>query len=106
MPTTMTIIREDFVKQQQDLLFTRIAETPDGRKFRTKIRRNAYDFQSTACVEVWTPNGWTQVVTLPGAHPVMADLPSYVTNDETKATLALKSVALMLEADAEEVARP
>lgn len=32
---------------------------------RVCIRRNAYDDQSSASVEKWTPSGWTQVVRWP-----------------------------------------
>ena len=101
----LTNTDELFTRSQQDLLLVRIGTASGDRKFRATIRRNAYDFQGHGRVEIWTPAGWTEVVTLGGAHPVMAELPTYVERDDEKCIKALRSVARMLETQAEEIAR-
>ena len=40
-------------------------ERSDGHRFRAKIERNAYDFQSFARVFFWTKDGWTTVCSRP-----------------------------------------
>jgi len=103
---------ETLTRGQHDLLMVRIGTAggnmqPDGRKFRTTIRRDSYDFQSNARVELWTKSGWTEVVYLRGDHPAMADLPSYAVPEEKRpdAYAAMRAVARMLETQAEEVTR-
>lgn len=96
-------LRDDFTQTRHDLLLTRVLALPDERKLRTRIRRNSYDAQSHAVVELWTPMGWTQVVTLDGEHDTMKALPSYVTRDLDGAYAALAAVANELEQTAMEV---
>lgn len=111
----LTLTDEKTHKGTQSLNLTRLGKTErrqgepvQSRKFRTTIKRDSYDFQSYARVELWTPAGWTEVVTLDGTHPVMADLPSYAVPEGEKreaAFAAMRNVARMLETQAEEVTR-
>ena len=42
-----------------------LAETQTGRRVRVAVRRNAYDFQSSAEATVWTGNAWQFVASIP-----------------------------------------
>lgn len=108
----LTITDEQAWKGSQSLYVTRLGEVANGlgrpRRFRTTMRRDSYDDQSYARVELWTPNGWVEVVSLAGMHPVIAELPSYAVPEGERrdaAYDAMRMVALMLETQAEEVTR-
>lgn len=102
----LTITDEQTFKGRQDLNLVRLGKR-DGRQFRTIMRRDSSNFQSYARVELWTPAGWTEVVTLRGDHPVMAELPSYAVPEEKRPAAfdAMRLVARMLETQAEEITR-
>lgn len=103
----LTNTDETLIKGRQDLHMVRLGDASGDRKFRTTIKRDSYDFQSYARVELWTPTGWTEVVSLRGDHLVMADLPSYAVPEAQRpnAYAAMRAVARMLETQAEEITR-
>lgn len=99
---------EKLTRGRQDLHMVRLSDAGDNRTFRTTVKRDSYDFQSFARVEIWTAGqGWQEVVTLRGDHPVMAELPSYAVPEAKRegAYAAMRAVARMLETQAEEVTR-
>lgn len=59
---TFTEISEEYFSTGNALCFTGISVREDGQRFRTRIKRDAYDRQSHALVEVWTTSGWTEVL--------------------------------------------
>lgn len=99
----MTALSIEFVKHRDDLVYTRVAGLEDGRRLRTVVRRNAYNNQSTAKVELWTPAGWTFVHSIDGCDPIMTTLPNYVTRDMDKAERLLAEVADLLETIARKI---
>lgn len=107
----LTNTNETITRGRQDVHMVRLGTAPGygkgERKFRSTVKRDSYDMQSYAKVELWTANGWTEVVTLRGEHPVMADLPSYAVPADRRdaAHDAMRQVARMLETQAEEVSR-
>lgn len=93
-----TVIQHDFHKGRQSLELRRIVDTGE-HKLRTFIDRDSYDEQSSAVVQVWTPNGWTEVVRreiefLSAVHH------KYVTRDLERAENSFTEDALKLEATA------
>ena len=42
--------------------YERVFDLADGQRLRSKIRRNSYDFQSSACVDRWTGEKWENVL--------------------------------------------
>ena len=108
----LTNTDETITRGRQDVHMVRIGTAggngrEDGRKFRSTLRRDSYDFQSYAKVELWTPAGWAEVVTLRGDNPVMAELPSYAVPADRRdaAHDAMRQVLRMLETQAEEITR-
>ena len=103
----LTNTNETITRGRQDVHMVRLGTAQGDRKFRSTLRRDSYDFQSYAKVELWTPAGWTEVVTLRGEHPVMAELPSYAVPADRRdaAHDAMRQVLRMLETQAEEVTR-
>jgi hypothetical protein len=102
----LTNTSETITRGRQDVHIVRLGER-DERKFRSTVKRDSYDFQSYAKVELWTPAGWTEVVSLRGDNAVMADLPSYAVPADKRdaANDAMRQVARMLETQAEEITR-
>lgn len=58
---TLYILHTETGRAEQSLLMTVTAKRGDNKRFRARIKRNAYDQQSHAIAECWTPNGWTEV---------------------------------------------
>jgi hypothetical protein len=57
----LTTLHTEYGRMDQSLVMTTVARRSDDKRFRVRIRRNAYDHQSHAIAEVWTANGWTEV---------------------------------------------
>lgn len=93
----MTAISSEFVKHDDDLRYTRVTGLKDGRRLRSAIRRNFYDFQSTAKVELWTPAGWVFVHSIDGCDALMTALPGTRTSDMDKAERQFAELADLLE---------
>lgn len=60
----MKIIQSDFSNHNQSWSYTQVIEESD-KKFRVRIRRNAYDNQSFAVAELWTGTDWNQIISRP-----------------------------------------
>jgi hypothetical protein len=83
------LIADDFVKTGQALEQTTIVTCKLRRneggdsfeRFRVVIKRDSYEFQSYARVEVWRRDGWTIVHALRGEDPCVANLPTHHTRD-------------------------
>ncbi|MCK9434346.1 MAG: hypothetical protein M0R32_05870 [Candidatus Cloacimonetes bacterium] len=58
------ILQADFSHHSQSWFYTHI-EILGPNKYRVRIRRNAYDFQCYAIVEIWTGKKWSQVISRP-----------------------------------------
>lgn len=58
------ILQADFSHNSQSWFFTQIAIIGKN-KFRIRIRRDAYDFQSYALAELWNGQEWKQVISRP-----------------------------------------
>lgn len=82
-PTFITIAQEHWTSNQS-LQFATTVRTRDdyGRRLRVMIRRNAYDHQSSATVELWTPTGWTNVLTHHDITTLRIGKHSYTTRSE------------------------
>jgi len=63
--TLMTMIQEDLWNANQSWCYESITEHGEGVRLRVKIRRNAYDNQSSAICERWDGDAWKQVVSRP-----------------------------------------
>lgn len=63
----MKLIQEDFWNAHQSWCYEAITDH-GGERLRVKIRRNAYDDQSSAICERWTGDEWKQVVSRPIEH--------------------------------------
>ncbi len=59
-----TVISERVYNQNQSWYFKRTVKV-GTHKLRTRIRRNAYDFQSSALVERWDGDKWRNVCSAP-----------------------------------------
>jgi hypothetical protein len=78
------MIADDFVKTRQALEQTsvvtcRLRRNEGGdtlERFRVTIKRDSFEFQSFARVEVWRRDGWTTVHYLHGEDARVADLPT------------------------------
>jgi hypothetical protein len=58
------ILQSDFSHNSQSWFYTHI-EVIGSKKYRVRIRRNAYDFQCYAIVEIWTGKKWAEVISRP-----------------------------------------
>lgn len=99
----MSTISIEFVKHQQELRYTRVTGLEDGRRIRVAIRRNSYDFQSSAHADLWTPAGWVRVHDIDGCDILMTAMPTYVTRDLDKAERQLAELAELLESVAKRI---
>lgn len=61
----MITISERCYCQDQSWWYERIVKIPTNRKLKVEIRRNAYDVQSYAKVEIWSGTKWEEVVKVP-----------------------------------------
>lgn len=93
----ITVTHTDAAKGRDDLEATVLAQRADGRRFRARIRRNAYDFQSYAVVETWTDSGWTQVHGVRDLSTLSIMGYSYVTRDEAWKTAIARDAKRLLE---------
>lgn len=59
------IISQRFQQASNDLIAERVVALADGDRLRARVRRNFYDTQSEAGVDVWTSVGWSRAITLP-----------------------------------------
>ncbi len=59
-----TVIQADFEHNSQSWYYTKTVKI-GSKKFRTRIRRNAYDFQSYAIIEIWNGKCWKEVLSRP-----------------------------------------
>ena len=62
------VVQEDFRHTQQSWYYTKIVRVGKNDVFRTRIRRDAYDFQSYALIERWNGQEWKEVVNRPIAQ--------------------------------------
>lgn len=95
----MKLLDERVTHTRDDYYLTRLADMEvQGitRTLRTSIRRNAYDFQSTAKVELWTDAGWTEVVHATPSGDGFLGIPSVAT-DKVALTRALATAADEME---------
>ncbi len=69
-------ISTDLFHSQQSWYYNRYFKVGDT-KIRTRIRRNAYDFQSYAIVERWNGEEWKEILSRPFSAMMFKDAPSY-----------------------------
>jgi len=90
----MKTIDTRFYNQDQSWWFERIVKLDDGQKLKVVIRRNAYDFQSSAVCKRWDGNKWHLVNSMPikdcACKPV-----SYVDKSPNKALFEKDAKALI-----------
>lgn len=88
-------IQADFSNHSQSWFYTKISIL-GSKKYRIRIRRNAYDFQSYAVAELWNGQEWKEVISRP-IEKMLCSKVSY-----TKETLTLDETGFF-EFDAEEL---
>lgn len=70
------ILQTDLHQSQQSWFHTQVFKVGDT-KLRTRICRNAYDFQSYAKVERWNGEEWKEVATRPISELLCKDVGYY-----------------------------
>lgn len=70
------VILEDLEHSQQSWNYTKVVKVGDTR-FRIRLRRNAYDFQSYAIVERWNGEEWKQVLSRPISEMLCKEIGYY-----------------------------
>lgn len=96
---TKTIISERVYNQNQSWYFEHTVLVNEGTtsfKLRVAIRRNAYDNQSYAHVDMWNGNEWKRVLGVPITECVCKSI-SYTDVAVTKTAFVIDSNKLLLE---------
>lgn len=70
------IIQADFYHTQQAWHYTQTVKV-GNTKFRTRLKRDAYDFQSYAVIERWNGEEWKEILSRPFSAMMFKDAPSY-----------------------------
>lgn len=102
----MNVTHDSMRATAHDLYGERIASATalDGTTLRLKAiyRRNSYDFQSQACVQVWTDAGWKTLLTeAPDQYDIFDCHPAGIRGtDFWKAPMSM-ALAMLLDAGAE-----
>jgi hypothetical protein len=99
MATSYTIIDNREFRGRQSRNLVRIVKTEKGHKLRISIKRDSYDFQSYARIELWsdTEGKWNFVHSIP--YPEMACVKSaFDSKMEEDAATLLTIAQLIIEA--------
>lgn len=99
MKTQPVIIQADFNHTQQSWHYTQTVKVGDA-KFRTRLKRDAYDFQSYAVIERWNGDEWKEVISRPLSTMLFKDVPAYAEQltAEQKGLFEFDADALLLMA--------
>lgn len=91
------IIQSDFNYSQQSWHYTQLVKVGDT-KFRIRLRRNAYDFQSYAVIERWNGEEWKEVLSRPIREMLCKDVHYYSEqlSSEQKGFFEFDAEALLL----------
>lgn len=94
--TTYTVIDNKEYQGRQSHNLTRVLKTSNGKKLRICIKRDSYDFQSYARIELWSePEGkWNYVHNIP--YPEMACVQSALGGKMEEDARELLRMALLI----------
>lgn len=91
-----SIIESREFRGTQSRNLTRVVKTGQGHKLRIRIKRDSYDFQSYARIELWseTEGKWNFVNNIP--HPEMACVKSAFDGKMEEDAVELLRIALLI----------